>query len=203
LSDSTLRLFAAIPLPDSCKQAVSDWCASLRTELPFGKWVHRDDFHITLQFLGSTPRRKVEEINQALQSASTAAVPFELSIGPLGTFGRPGSPSILWAGIGGDTGPLVNLQKRIAQALSPLGFEPDDRPYRPHLTLARNYIGQEALAPGTLVEYGAPISGDGRPLHWKAVEAVLYTSNPNRRPPQPMYEPAAVFPFGNRAVALN
>jgi len=193
MPDLSIRLFAAVPLPDGLKQSVADWRGRFDKKLPFRKWVNPADLHITLQFLGSTPERRMPDIRQALEEAADGFAPFELTVGPLGIFGRPGSPSILWAGIGGETEALGSLQRRTAGALAPLGFKPDERPFHPHLTLARNYVGKEPLIKEKLAEFGAP--GEGGPLRWTAADIALYVSHLDRKPPLPMYEAAATLPL--------
>ncbi|WMT42096.1 2'-5' RNA ligase family protein [Paenibacillus sp. D2_2] len=50
------RLFIAIPIPSAVKQVIADWCEEQRDQLSFRKWVHQEDYHITVQFLGDTSR---------------------------------------------------------------------------------------------------------------------------------------------------
>ncbi|WP_274648693.1 RNA 2',3'-cyclic phosphodiesterase [Paenibacillus humicola] len=193
MSDSDdLRLFAAVPLPDELKRAVADWCGPIAKELPFRKWTVPADLHITLQFLGSTPPGRIPGIRRALQSAADRVPLFELTVGPPGLFGRPGNPSVLWAGVGGAADALGRLQELVSEALAPLGYQPDERAYRPHLTLARTYSGKEPLEKTKLAGFGIPGGGG---LRWTVSEIALYISRLGRRPPQPMYEADAFFPL--------
>ncbi len=189
---ASVRLFAAVAVPASVKQALSAWCGDIKEQLPFRKWVHEQDYHITLQFLGDTPADRVPAIVSALHEAAAAAQPFKLELAPLGVFGRRANPSVLWAGVDGDLKPLRLLQREVSRLLEPLGFVPEDRPYAPHLTLARNYAGA-AAAPferSQLDRFTVPASVS---VPWTVNAITLYVSRLQQRP---MYEilAAAEFP---------
>ncbi|MFB9325951.1 RNA 2',3'-cyclic phosphodiesterase [Paenibacillus aurantiacus] len=190
------RLFVAISLPKPIKSGIHAWCAPLVRELPFRKWTHPEDLHITLQFLGNTETDRLEQITRKLSAAAAdhEGPSLALTAGSLGTFGRPASPAILWAGIGGDGAePLHEIQRRVADAMRSIGFVPDNRPFHPHLTVAREYRGETPMQPDTLGAYGKPADPLGRPFAWEAADIVLYRSRLNHKP---MYEPLARFPLG-------
>lgn len=124
MTDTSIRLFIALPLPPSLQRMLSDWSEELRLKLPFRKWVHSSDLHITLQFLGSTPSQQIDAIKSALRSGiATSPESFELKLERLRLFGRPDNPSVLWVGVSGELGPLHALQQAVASVLAPLGIE--------------------------------------------------------------------------------
>ncbi|MFC5653134.1 RNA 2',3'-cyclic phosphodiesterase [Paenibacillus solisilvae] len=185
------RIFIAVPLPDELKKWMAGWAETLKQALPsFRKWVYAEDYHITLQFLGDIPKSQVPHLAKALQdelvSRRTHDASFELSVGALGLFGRPSSPSILWAGIGGDTNRLDELHTIVSKALTPLGFPPEKRPFNPHLTLARKYEGTVPFDAAHWIGGQAPVTVSGEPLRFQVREIVLYASHLGRLP---MYEP--------------
>ncbi|WP_410513717.1 RNA 2',3'-cyclic phosphodiesterase [Paenibacillus sp. BR2-3] len=135
------RLFVAIRLPEELRAALGRHCRILSTELDFSKWVHAEDYHITLQFLGDTPPERIPALIAALRDATAGFTPFELSLQKWGTFGPPASPRVLWGGIDGDLQQLHALQRAVTSATLPLGFAGEDREYRPHITMARKYRG--------------------------------------------------------------
>lgn len=100
------------------------------------KWVDPEVMHLTLKFLGDTNEELIPEITEKLKSLQSAHAPFNMTITGTGTFGRPGKPRVIWAGIEGEE-PAQALQKGIEDITSEFGFEPEDRDFRPHLTLAR------------------------------------------------------------------
>lgn len=190
------RLFAAVSLPKPVKSGIAAWCAPLQRELPFRKWTHTEDLHITLQFLGNTETDRLDQVSRQLTAAAAGheQAVLRLTVDSLGTFGRPASPAILWAGIGGEGAEsLRNLQRRVSDAMRAIGFAPDNRPFHPHLTVAREYRGETPMQPDTLEGYGAPADPLGRPFSWEAGDLVLYRSHLNRKP---MYEPLVRFPLG-------
>ncbi|MBP3966839.1 RNA 2',3'-cyclic phosphodiesterase [Paenibacillus lignilyticus] len=190
-SSEMVRLFAAVSVPDTIKQSLSILCEDIKSELPFRKWAHMDDYHITLQFLGDTPSALVPAISTALREA--ASVPaFELRVASLGVFGRPIRPSVLWAGVEGDVEQLHKLQQNVARKLKPLGLMPESRSYNPHLTLARNYAGVESFELSRLSGFKVPTTPSGSPLQWTAKAITLYQSHLQRRP---MYEAISVAPL--------
>lgn len=125
-----MRLFVAVDLPN----AVKDQLEALRTPVPGARWVSRDQMHLTLFFVGETER--VSAVKAALQPVHAA--PFDLLLSGVGRFpaGSRRPPRVLWAGFAPQPA-LLALQAQVAAALTALGFPPDDRPYTPHLTLAR------------------------------------------------------------------
>lgn len=133
----TGRLFFAVPLPE----AVLDELAAARARFEGAgalalRWVPADRMHLTLRFLGETPLNLTEPLRAAMSETAASTPPLELTLARWGTFGG-GRPRVLWVGMDGDVAGLQTLAEALAGALAPLGFEPDDRPFRPHLTLAR------------------------------------------------------------------
>ncbi|WNR46781.1 RNA 2',3'-cyclic phosphodiesterase [Paenibacillus roseipurpureus] len=180
-----IRLFVAVPIPSSIKQAIDTWMEEIKPHFPFRKWVHPSDLHITLQFLGDTPADLAPQIMLALEQISKESSPLTLRLAPLGTFGRPPHPSVLWAGISGDVEGLHSLQQQVVRALIPMGFTPEERTFHPHMTLARNYASTIPFDRTKLSDFPVPSSPEGKGLQWTADEITLYRSHLNRRP---MYE---------------
>lgn len=152
---NALRLFIAVPLPVEVKQALQHWASSHKQQLPFRKWTHPEDYHITLQFLGDTSQEQYEQLCQAL--ASVEYSPFHLQLAELGSFGSKQAPRILWAGISGDLPALQQLQE---QVVANSGFQAEERGYRPHITIARYYEGNQPFQTAALAD-GLP------PLAWQ------------------------------------
>lgn len=183
------RLFIATPIPSNLKHALHQHCLHLQTLLPFQKWIHPDDYHITLKFLGDTPDAKIVDITQQLQAIAVQCPSYSLSLGDLGAFGPPQSPQILWAGLQGDVDSLTRMQQRIEQQLTTIGFPVEERAFRPHLTIARRYAGKQPFNRQLLptIQKTEQIR-----LPWSEQKIVLYRSHLNR---SPMYEAIARFPL--------
>lgn len=184
MTDTSLRLFVAVPLPPRLRQLLSDWSEELRLKLPFRKWVHSSDLHITLQFLGDTPSPQIHAITSALRDGlAISPKSFELRLERLRLFGRPDNPSVLWVGVSGELNPLHALQQAVASVLAPLGFKAEDRPYHPHITLARNYNGTVPFENGLLDHLTVPSAPNSEPPGWTVHDIVLYSSSLKQRPP--------------------
>lgn len=135
------RLFLAVdPSPENIVQ-FQQTIERLRTLAPRARWVRPEKLHVTLVFLGEVPETKLPLILDAQQRAAKEHSAFTLQFAGGGIFGENGERKrarVLWAGIRGDLATLGALQKSLVQSLQPLGHKPEDRPYAPHLTLARS-----------------------------------------------------------------
>ncbi|KPV58398.1 hypothetical protein QJ48_16650 [Paenibacillus sp. A3] len=183
------RLFVAVPAPPSVISTAESWVLRLKDQLTFAKWVHPQDLHLTLQFLGDVERDRIERIAQAIGQAAAGAAPFSLHFQGLGVFGKPSAPSVLWAGVQGEVEKLGQLQSRVEDAMKTLGFAAENRPYKPHLTLARKFTGP-AGSHAAMLDVALP---DEWHTPWRVKETVLYRSRLGSRP---MYERLASFPLG-------
>lgn len=141
-----IRAFIAIALPDPIKASLSSLEDRLRpAEHPYVKWVGTEGIHLTLKFLGNIAPDQVPRIIEAIAPASQGLSPFELQIGGLGVFPNLQHPRVIWVAVTGEVERLIALQRGIDQALAPLGFPREGRPFTPHLTLGRL---RERASPG-------------------------------------------------------
>lgn len=152
-----VRTFVAIELSD-------DFCAALRRiqaalkaskEAQIGRWVAPEGIHLTLQFLGNVSLNRLSEIQSAIARGCADHAPFDIELGGLGCFPNTRQPNVLWVGIAGDLESLQSLQHDVERQLAALGFRSEDRPFKPHLTLARvrkDARKAERAALGALVE---------------------------------------------------
>jgi RNA 2',3'-cyclic 3'-phosphodiesterase len=137
-SPQEVRAFIAIELPDEVRRGLAGLRKELqRDEHRFVKWVDPEAIHLTLKFLGNVPAGRVTEIARAIEVAAKAVTPFELEVSGLGVFPNSKQVRVLWVGIGGDVDRLKELQRGIDTELAALSFAREDRPFVPHLTLAR------------------------------------------------------------------
>lgn len=186
------NLFLAVSLPDTIKQSIAGMISGARHRLPFGKWVHQADYHITVKFLGGVALEQLAEpLQQALGPVANRQNPFLLQVGGAGTFGPAERPRIWWLDVEGDRPALAALQKQVERALAELGFAPEGRPYRPHITMARQWTGTEQADPNRLRDLAASLPMDAQ--QWEVTELVLYRTHAGNKP---MYEKVARYPFG-------
>lgn len=125
-----MRLFVAIPLPEAVREKLS----GLYQTMDGVRWQSQSQLHITLKFLGETDRDQLPELIRGLKSIRDSA--FRMTISGFGTFPEKGRPKILWIGVAKPE-PLEELQQKVEQQCVEIGFEGEDRPFIPHITLAR------------------------------------------------------------------
>lgn len=142
----TERLFIAVKLPEEIGRVLGQECAEMSERLKFAKWTHPLDYHITLQFLGDTRKEQIPALLEALKGISGKHAPFKLQLKEWGTFGPGSAPRVLWAGVSGELEKLQGLQQSVVSATAPLGFKAEERPYAPHLTLARKYRDEQPFS---------------------------------------------------------
>ena len=128
-----MRLFIAVDLPEPWKDALDQAARRLAAGSRQGTFTRRENFHLTLAFLGETDRRRAAE--RAMDRA--AGAPFSLATAPPGRF--PGRRGELWW-MGVEARPaLLALRRRLVRALREEGVWLDDaKPFRPHITLGRD-----------------------------------------------------------------
>jgi len=135
----TIRAFIAIPLPSLLLERLGDLQHRLEEEMPRRsvRWVRAPGIHLTLKFLGDTPTERLPAIEQALAAVARNAPTCSFAVAGLGCFPNCRRPSVVWTGVKEPTGRLAGLRDAIEEVMAPLGYEPEGRPFRPHLTLGR------------------------------------------------------------------
>jgi 2'-5' RNA ligase len=133
----SIRTFIALELPQSIHEELSTIISSLKKKVPAGiRWVPANNIHITLKFIGDVPKNELPAIDAAVGSITQNHAAFDAHLAGLGAFPNPRRPRVVWIGIQApDT--LAAMARKIDQALTKLGYPPEDRPFSPHLTLGR------------------------------------------------------------------
>ncbi|GKS58108.1 2'-5' RNA ligase [Nitrospira sp.] len=141
-----IRVFLAVLLEERLKSQIASlqdsvkkrWASHADASVRI-QWVGPHRVHLTLKFLGAIEEAQLMEIRQAVRPIVERARPMSLTLGPMGVFPDIRAPRVLWLGSlpDADASALVELAVAVDRALVPLGFQPEARPFRPHLTLAR------------------------------------------------------------------
>ncbi|HYK37253.1 RNA 2',3'-cyclic phosphodiesterase [Alloacidobacterium sp.] len=126
-----MRLFVGIGLSDETQQAIATRTRELREAFHRLRWSQPEHWHVTLQFLGETDEATYSCVVEQLRKVRAQVVDVQLS--EPGFFERAG---VFYIAVG-VTSSLVALHDEIEQALLPCGFEPEERAFAPHITLAR------------------------------------------------------------------
>ncbi len=133
------RVFAALALPPANQAQLGEVLAGLQAAVPAGtvRWVRPENVHLTLKFYGDVAAEAVPPLQAALAEAASLTRPFQLSLSGLGVFPNPRRPQVIWAGVGGELEALRVLQHGLETLTAGLGYPPEGREFKPHLTLGR------------------------------------------------------------------
>lgn len=130
------RTFIAVKIPVSKQTAeiIQDIKSELQNEKI--KWVEIFNMHITLFFAGDTDEEMIQKISTALEDVLKSKKSFTLRGKGIGVFKNLNNPRVLWLGIEKSES-LQYLKCEIDRMMKKLGFEIENRPFKPHLTLGR------------------------------------------------------------------
>ncbi len=132
-----MRLFVAAELPDDLRRRLVTVQEALAgAPLPV-RWVGPDGIHLTLKFLGEAKESRLEEIRTVLRQAGRNVAPFFLEAAGAAAFPDRGAPRLIWVEIRGDVAAARRLVADIDAATARIGFPPEAREFRAHLTLGR------------------------------------------------------------------
>lgn len=134
-----MRAFVAVELDPASRAAAARLSDSLRREtgsrgLAFGR---PETFHFTLKFLGEIAEVEAERLAAALAPRLMGIAPFELSLRGVGAFPQARRARVVWLGTGEGRETLISLARLVEHTAVELGHAGEERPYAPHLTLAR------------------------------------------------------------------
>lgn len=124
-----MRLFIGLPIPAELANALTRHARTI--SLPKARWTTPENIHLTLVFLGEVAEHRLPSIKNELKELDLS--PFPIKFINLNTFPRA---SVLIADVD-PTHKLLHLQAQIVSRMARCGFVPEERPYHPHITLAR------------------------------------------------------------------
>jgi 2'-5' RNA ligase len=132
----TIRCFLALKIPaDTVLRRVLRELSAMGRAL---KAVEPDDLHVTLKFFAAVEPHLIPEIRAIAAKAASQQIRGELALTGLGVFPRAQRPNVIWAGLeGAGAKSLIAIAEEIEGPLEKIGFVREDRPFTPHLTLAR------------------------------------------------------------------
>jgi len=137
------RLFVAFGISDEAADHLGAAGAGLDGR--FFRLLKRDNYHVTLAFLGDTPAESFETIRECLGDAANESRVFDAALGGPGAFPHAGEPRVVWYGLAAGTRESGNLAFRVRSRLKKAGISFDGKPFRPHITLAylRKGLGRD------------------------------------------------------------
>jgi RNA 2',3'-cyclic 3'-phosphodiesterase len=168
--------FIALPVSSELKEKFLNWQEQSQDELSYKIWPHQADLHITLKFLGAVDQENLEKLRVSLRSIDQPK--FSVTVGSIGTFGKQDKPRVLWAGVENNN-LLDDLYKKVELVATSVGFNKEDRPYRPHITLAKKWNGSHEQAENLKA---IKENYDKDRFHMNVEEFVLYQIFPSKSP---------------------
>jgi 2'-5' RNA ligase len=166
-----IRSFVAVALPEPNLAALERHLAECTEAAPAYRWVEADSLHLTLRFLGNLEPEVLERVRTEL--ASVRGAPFPLALDGQGTFGPRRAPRVVWIGVGAGLDDCAALAARVEAACQRAGLEPEPRPFRAHVTLARARGEGERLA---------PLPDPPSLVPWTVADFALYESRLRQQP---------------------
>jgi 2'-5' RNA ligase len=130
-----MRLFVALEIPSTVREHLAELVNSLRAVSPQTRWVRPENLHVTLKFIGEVPETQLAPIRTTLAQARSTQ-PITIAFRGLGFFPNERHPRVFWAGIEASPN-LKTLAADIEKATETLSIAGEQRPFSPHLTLAR------------------------------------------------------------------
>lgn len=169
---SNPHYFIAAELPANVKEKVEQFKKQWRAEFNFKQWTHQEDLHITLAFLGAADETEIGLYQRYLKEEIPELPSADLVIERVDYFGgNQLNPRIFWVGPT-DGRELQTLYNRVQQIVVKTGGAAEKRPYRPHITLAKKWIGSEPFQLPESIEA----------INFTVSSVVLYRIHPAKSP---------------------
>ncbi len=130
-----IRAFIAVDIDPKTVKKISAALVQLKPRVPGIRWSSLTNFHFTLKFLGNIEETKVDAVANALELELRPFPRFTINAKGLGVFPDIKRPRVLWIGLEGKE--LKDLASKVEKAMEPLGFMPEKRELKPHLTVGR------------------------------------------------------------------
>ena len=176
--DEQTHFFFAVKIPEETKLVMREHTEKLSKILPFKRWVHHEDLHITLTFLGNASLEKLSRAEENVRDALRSAKGFQLEINQLGIFGRMDSPRIFWVDTK-ESKDLQEIRREVFTSCLEAGFQLETRAFKPHITLARKWTGDHHFHEN-LLDVWKELQHN--PLLFIVNEVVLYQTHLDKTP---------------------
>lgn len=195
-----MRTFVAVELPLALKERLQQLQKDVQQALGENivRWTKPENLHLTLRFLGATSDEQRAAVISDLRRITGSQAPIPLSLQGLGSFPNPRHPKILWIGFGGSLDALARLQSQIEAAVQNAGFDPETRPFSPHLTIGRvkrSASSSQIRTAGEKFQAYAQSLGNDYLFGEFSVEEIVYMHS-KLGPGGPVYTALGRFPLG-------
>lgn len=142
-----MRAFLALPVPDALRRAARDAFEALGVARLGWRFVREEGVHLTIRFLGEVDPARAAVLDAAWREAASSTGRLSLRVAGAGVFPNPRRPRAAWIGVEDRSpgGALAGLAARVERAARAQGFAPEQRPFAPHVTLARARDGARTI----------------------------------------------------------
>jgi len=189
----TLRVFVAIELPEDVRGEIAALLARLQKGSQFTgahpTWVAPENLHLTMVFLGDQPPTHIPLIQSAMRQATQGRPTIPLRFRGVELFPNAKAPKVISLHLWGKVERLAAVRDNLAENLRQNGFPVEQRPYRPHLTLARIKSAKGVTGLAALAKSHSTFQAG----EFTAGELVLFKSTLTSK--GPIYEALAREPF--------
>lgn len=145
------RIFIAAPISPAVRAGIA--ALPQPAEAPL-RWVKEDQLHITLSFLGEISEGQIDQVLGATREAAAVnPAAFRLDARGLGAFPSERRARVVWVGVSGQVAELQAVQLSLETQLAARGFPREERPFAPHITIARSR--KPGPLPAELQEFAA------------------------------------------------
>ena len=147
-AEDSWRVFCAIDLAASVRAKVIRQINRLRQAVPNAQasWSREENIHLTVKFLGEIQTSRLSDLSHAVARAVAHFSPFQITLEGSGVFPKHGTPRVLWIGVRDESGKFAEFHTRLEEACAREGFAREERPFHPHLSIARLRKPQGARA---------------------------------------------------------
>ncbi len=132
-----LRSFLAVVLPTAILSRIGEVQEDLKSSKADVRWVSPENIHLTLKFFGNIEESQIEPIVKSIEKPVRTTSPIGMTVRGMGAFPGLKNPRVIWVGLNDERRELAPFQNRLEKELEKIGFQPEDRPFHPHLTLGR------------------------------------------------------------------
>jgi RNA 2',3'-cyclic 3'-phosphodiesterase len=149
-----MRSFVAVDIPDVVRNSVRDYMDGIKGS--FGdvmKWVAPENLHFTVKFLGEIPDTDAEVVERCMDAAADEIAPFKLTLEDVGFFPTAKRPRIVWIGTDGGCENLLEVYQLLEGCLELEGFDRDEKPFSPHLTIGRVKKHKDLIMPDRVPDF--------------------------------------------------
>jgi len=183
-----IRSFIAVSISEGARRQIADLLDRLRREPGVEvRWVRPELMHLTLAFLGDVSQDFLECAKARLVEVAQQHKAFTMQLKGLGAFPSPSCARVVWVGTEQGKDEVCTLQAGVVKALRSVGYQPERRPFSPHLTIGRQRIPGD-VSRAVAVEFESEPFTVGRVVLFRSV----------LQPPGPVYSVLAEFPLSSQ-----